>query len=122
MKKRKIKILFESDYNPKKLCNFIKKFPIKTFGINYDTGNSAGLGYNFEEEKEYFSRVKNIHIKDKKYNSLSMKIGKGSYDFRKLFKYLKKIKYKGNFIFQTARYKDNLKMMKHNINFLKRYF
>jgi len=119
--KHKLQILFESDYNPKKLRNFIKQFPAKTFGINYDTGNSAGLGFSFDEEKKYFSRVKNIHIKDKKYNSLSLKIGTGNYNFKKLFEFLKKKRYKGNYIFQTARNKDNIKMMKYNINFLKKF-
>ena len=33
-------------------------------GINYDTGNSAGLGYDFNNEIKYFKYVKNIHIKD----------------------------------------------------------
>jgi L-ribulose-5-phosphate 3-epimerase len=120
--KKKLKILFESDYSPIKLKNFITKFPKKTFGINYDSGNSAGLGFNFEEEKQYFSRVKNIHIKDKKYKSSSVKIGRGEYDFNKLLKYLQRIKYKGNFIFQTARNRDNIKMMKHNLNFFNKLF
>ena len=120
--KYKVKILFEIDYKPKKLLNFIKKFPQKNFGINYDAGNSAGHGFNFSEEKKYFSKVKNIHIKDKKLNSPSIKIGNGDYNFKKLIKYLKKINYKGNLIFQTARDKDNIKMMKHNIEYLSKFF
>ena len=118
--KKKLKILFESDYSPIMLKNFIKKFPKKTFGINYDTGNSAGLGFDFEEEKKYFSRVKNIHIKDKKYKSSSVKIGTGDYNFTKFFNFLKKKKYNGNFIFQTARIRNNSKIKKYNINFLKK--
>jgi len=120
--KNKVKILFEIDYNPKKLLSFIKKLPQKNFGINYDTGNSAGLGFNFSEEKIYFSKVKNIHIKDKKLNSTSIKIGNGDYNFKNLIKYLKKINYKGNLIFQTARDKNNVKMMKHNIKYLNKFF
>ena len=118
----KVKILFEIDYKPNKLLSFIKKFPQKNFGINYDTGNSAGHGYKFSEEKIYFSKVKNIHIKDKKLNSTSVKIGSGDYNFKKLIKHLKKINYKGNLVFQTARDKDNIKMMKHNIKYLSKFF
>ena len=40
LKKNKVKIIFESDFKPKKLANFIKKFDTRYFGINYDTGNS----------------------------------------------------------------------------------
>ena len=60
-------IIFESDFDPISLKNLISKFPEKCFGINYDCGNSASLGYNPEIEiKEYGHRIKNIHIKDRK--------------------------------------------------------
>jgi hexulose-6-phosphate isomerase len=111
-------ILFESDYAPIKLLKFIKNFDKKLFGINYDSGNSAGLGYDFNSEKIYFSYVKNIHIKDKKFNGNSVNLGEGSYQFKKLFKFLKKINYKGNLILQTARHKNNIYITRKNINFL----
>ena len=41
LKSKKIRIAFESDYDYKKLRNFIEKFDPKVFGINYDIGNSA---------------------------------------------------------------------------------
>ena len=50
IKRKKIFILFESDYAPHRLKLFIEKFDKKIFGINYDTGNSAYMGYNLEEE------------------------------------------------------------------------
>jgi hexulose-6-phosphate isomerase len=111
-------ILFESDYTPIKLLKFIKNFDKKLFGINYDSGNSAGLGYDFNSEKIYFRYVKNIHIKDKKFNGNSVNLGEGSYQFKKLFKFLKKINYKGNLILQTARHKNNIYITRKNINFL----
>ena len=48
---KKIIILFETDYYPLKVLKFIKKFNSSRVGINYDSGNSASLGYNFEDEK-----------------------------------------------------------------------
>ena len=33
---------------------FIKRFDSKYFGINYDTGNSASLGYKLKDEISYF--------------------------------------------------------------------
>ena len=44
------KILFEIDYEPKKLKKFISKFN-DSFGINYDSGNSASKGYIIDDEK-----------------------------------------------------------------------
>jgi L-ribulose-5-phosphate 3-epimerase len=66
--KKNSMILFETDYRPKKVLKFIRRFNNK-FGINYDTGNSASLNYNFNEEKKYFKYVKNIHIKDRLINA-----------------------------------------------------
>ena len=56
-------ILFETDYKPQKIIEFVKKFKSKKIGINYDTGNSAALNYDFNDEIIYFKYVKNIHIK-----------------------------------------------------------
>ena len=52
-----MKILFEIDYSPKKILKFINKFD-DCYGINYDTGNSASLGFKIADEKIYF----NIYI------------------------------------------------------------
>lgn len=111
-------ILFESDYHPKKLLRFIKKFRRKIFGINYDSGNSASLKYRFSEEKNYFKYVKNIHIKDRVYKGKSVDLGKGVAELKSLKKYLKKINYKGNLIFQTAMPKKNyISKLKKNIKY-----
>ena len=56
----KVKLIFESDFSPKKLKNFIKQFDKNFFGINYDSGNSAALNYNIDEERSrriYIVRV-----------------------------------------------------------------
>lgn len=106
-KLKKTKIIFETDYPPEEILRFIKYFNLEKFGINYDTGNSASLGYNFEEEKKYFKYVKNIHIKDRKFKGVSVRLGTGNYNFKKFFNFLKKINYKGNLILQTARSKNN---------------
>ena len=106
-KLKKTKIIFETDYPPEEVLRFIKYFNLEKFGINYDTGNSASLGYDFEEEKKYFKYVKNIHIKDRKFKGVSVRLGMGNYNFKKFFNFLKKINYKGNLILQTARSKNN---------------
>ena len=69
------------------------------------------------KKKNIFQKWK-IYILKIKYNSLSLKIGTGNYNFKKLFEFLKK-NVTRKLHFQTARNKDNIKMMKYNINFLK---
>ena len=121
--KKRSKILFETDYYPKKLLSFIKKFPKKNFGINYDTGNSASLNYKFEDEKKYFSYVKNIHIKDRKKYGKTVRLGKGNWKPKIFFEYLKKIKFNGNLILQTARSNKNkdLNEILKNKQFIEKY-
>lgn len=102
-----LQILFESDFKPKKLGEFIRKFPSHIFGINYDTGNSAAAGYDSSEEfYHYGTFIKNVHIKDRTKNGSTIALQKGDTDFEKVFFNLKIISYTGNFILQTARDKE----------------
>ena len=98
LKSNKQMILFESDFGPKNLSKFLKRFDSKFFGINYDTGNSASLGYKFKDEIPYFKFVKNIHLKDRSYKSATKRLGRGDFNFTKFFNFILKSKYKGNFI------------------------
>ena len=82
-----VSILFEVDLNPNDVYNFIKPMNTNIFGINYDTGNSASLGFDFEEEKNYFDYVKNIHIKDRILYSGSVQLGKGDFYFKKFINF-----------------------------------
>jgi hexulose-6-phosphate isomerase len=108
-------ILFETDYQPNKIINFIKKFKSKKVGINYDTGNSAALNYDFQNEIKYFKYVKNIHIKDRLLEGKSVRLGSGNWDYKKFFKLIKN-RYRNNFILQTARNKKNEHLTEININ------
>jgi L-ribulose-5-phosphate 3-epimerase UlaE len=121
--KKKSQILFESDYKPYKLLNFIKKFNFKKFGINYDTGNSACMNYDLNKEKIYLKYVKNIHIKDRLKKGPSVRLGCGNWDYLKFFKVLEKIKYKNNLILQTARAKNgnDVDEMKFSKNFVLKF-
>ena len=99
-------IIFEIDYKPHQISNFISKFKSKKVGINYDTGNSSALGYKIEDEIKYFKYVKNIHIKDRFLNGHTVRLGKGNWKYKKFFNKIKNI-YKGNFILQTAPSNNN---------------
>ena len=99
-----IRICFESDFNPKKLIDFIDQFSQKNFGINYDIGNSASLGYNPEEEiRLYGHRILNVHVKDRLLNGTTVPLGEGNAEISVVLKALVLSGYKGNFILQTAR-------------------
>jgi hexulose-6-phosphate isomerase len=100
----KIKIAFECDLNPEKLSEFIGEFDRNYFGINYDIGNSASLGFNPTEEfKAYGSRIINVHVKDRKLSGTTVPLGEGDADFLRIFLLLHEENYQGNLILQTAR-------------------
>lgn len=104
LKENKVEIVFESDFPPQKLKDFIANYPEEFFGINYDMGNSASLGFNPEEEfAAYGNRVTNVHVKDRVLGGTTVPLGTGNAQFDVIFSELKKINYKGNFILQTAR-------------------
>ncbi|MDC0253322.1 sugar phosphate isomerase/epimerase [Bacteriovoracales bacterium] len=110
-------IVFESELPPQELKNFIRKFPKKTFGINYDSGNSSSLGFDPAEEFDaYGERILNIHIKDRILGGTTVPLGTGNTDFKIVFKKISEIDYKGNLILQTARADDE-----NHIGALKKY-
>lgn len=125
LKKNKQEILFELNFNPTKALSFIKKFDKNYFGINYDIGNSSSLGFQSKDEiKTYGNFIKNVHIKDRHFKGTTVRLGKGDADFHEVFINLKKIKYNGNFILQTARAKkgQHKKEISINLNYLKKWF
>jgi L-ribulose-5-phosphate 3-epimerase len=103
-----ILIVFESDYTPIKLKNFIDQLSPESFGINYDIGNSASMGFDpIEEIETYGQRILNVHIKDRLFNGATVPLGSGDANIPKVFYLLKSIEYNGYYILQTARAKDN---------------
>ena len=99
-----IKIAFEIDYPPEDITKFIRVFDEDTFGINYDTGNSANKGYDVDAEwAAYGDRILNVHIKDRSHNGSTTRLGTGDVDFQKFKSNLKKQRYNGMCILQTAR-------------------
>jgi L-ribulose-5-phosphate 3-epimerase len=102
-----LQIIFESDFSPKELARFISRLPAQRFGINYDIGNSAALGFKPEEEfAAYGDRVFNVHIKDRELGGTTIQLGKGNANFGDVFDALSRLSYQGNFILQTARATD----------------
>lgn len=107
-KSRNIRIIFESDYKPIELARFINRLPAETFGINYDIGNSAALGFNVSEEfAVYGERIVNVHIKDRVLGGTTVPLGAGHAQFETVFFELARRRYKGNYILQTARAIDD---------------
>lgn len=99
-----LKVVFESDYVPIELARFIARLDPALFGINYDIGNSAALGFNPSEEiAAYGARIVNVHVKDRVLGGTTVPLGTGNADFETVFAALAKFNFSGNCILQTAR-------------------
>jgi hexulose-6-phosphate isomerase len=99
-----LRVVFESDFDPSELARFIDRLDSTLFGINYDIGNSAALGFNPSDEfAAYGHRILNVHIKDRMLGGTTVPLGDGNADFEFVFSALQGIGYTGNYILQTAR-------------------
>ena len=123
--KNDVKLTLETDLSPDSFKELLNRFNHPNIKANYDTGNSASLGYNLQDElKAFGSWISNIHIKDRKFHGNTVPLGDGDTNFDLFFSELKKINYKGDFIIQGAR--EDLKInpedtCKKYLDFVKRY-
>jgi hexulose-6-phosphate isomerase len=107
LKDRGLAVVFECDYPARQLADFIAKFPQGQFGVNYDIGNSAALGYDSAEEiAAYFPRILNVHIKDRALGGTTVPLGTGNAKLGATIADLVKRGYRGFYILQTARAAD----------------
>lgn len=102
-----LRIAFESDFGPAELARFVERLDPARFGINYDIGNSAALGFNPAEEiAAYGHRIINVHVKDRLFGGTTVPLGTGNAAFETVFGSLARVSYSGNYILQTARAAD----------------
>lgn len=104
-----IQIVFETSLPPEEFRDLLVQFRHPLVKANYDTGNSASLGYDPVRELTVLGElVANIHIKDRVLHGSTVPLGSGHADFPTIFSTLAKIGYKGPFILQTARDPDDI--------------
>lgn len=122
-----VNICLETDLPPQQFLELINEINHPQIKINYDTGNSASLGYNFYDEfEEYGHLVTNIHLKDRKLDGNSVELGLGNCNFKDIFMYLDDINYQGIFILQAFRSDDGLASLKpqhkYILDHIKKYY
>jgi L-ribulose-5-phosphate 3-epimerase len=109
LRERCVRVVFECDYKPSELARLMERFDPSVFGVNYDIGNSAALGFDPQEELLcYGERILNVHVKDRLLGGATVPLGTGNADFEKVFASLGALGYRGNYIMQTARANEGL--------------
>ena len=94
----------------------------KYFGVNYDIGNSAALGFDPTEEfVAYGNRIMNVHVKDRPLGGTTVPLGEGDANLALVFQLLNDYSYEGNYILQAARSGNEISLAKHNLKFVNNY-
>jgi hexulose-6-phosphate isomerase len=117
-----VKLVLEASLNPDDFKTLLQGINHPLIGANYDTGNSASLGFNPQEEILKLGKwIDNVHIKDRLLGGGTVPLGEGDTDFELVFKTLGKIAYQGSFILQVARAGDEIESARKNIAFVRNF-
>lgn len=116
----KINISLETDLNPIAFGKLLEQIPSQYITVNYDSGNSAALGYLVEEEFAiYANRISDIHIKDRVLGGGSVMLGTGNTNFDNFFREIEKLNYEGPVILQVFRDEEGIEVFKEQLQWLK---
>ncbi len=124
-----VELHLEADFNPADFAAFLARIPHPSLKVNWDSGNSSGLGYIAREEfAAYGDRIGSVHIKDRyrkpEGGIETRSLGTGSADFDDVFKAIRSIDYQGGVTLQVARGRDNneVEFIKTQLAFVKRFW
>ena len=99
-----VELHLETSLPPDRFADTLARLPHAKVKVNYDSGNSASLGYRPTDEfAAYGDRVGSVHIKDRVNGGGTVPLGSGDADFGALFQCLADTAYRGDFVLQVAR-------------------
>lgn len=115
-----VNLALETDLAPEPFADLLEKLDSPRITVNYDTGNSASLGYDTVKELAiYGNRISDIHIKDRVMGGGSVALGTGATDFERFFSALAKTDYSGPFIMQVYRDEEGIEIFKKQLAWIK---
>jgi hexulose-6-phosphate isomerase len=99
-----VELHLETAFSPAAFAAFLARIDDPFVKVNYDSGNSASLGFRVEDEfAAYGSRIGSIHIKDRVHGGGTVPLGTGAVDFPTLFASMRAVGYAGDITLQVAR-------------------
>ena len=102
--RRAVELHLETDLSPEAFRALLLRLDHPLVKVNYDSGNSASLGYPPAQEfAAYGERIGSFHIKDRRHGGSTVPLGQGDTDFRSLHELLIQYGYAGDFVLQVAR-------------------
>jgi len=117
-----IDLALESDLPPDEFNQLLASFDSPNFGVNYDSGDSASLGYDFSEEMAaYGNRIKHVHLKDRVRGGATIQLGQGQADFQKVLQHLLSQNYAGMVTLQAWRDEAGIPAVQAQIDWLAKH-
>jgi hexulose-6-phosphate isomerase len=99
-----VELHLETSLAPEEFRRLLDRVPHPMVRVNYDSGNSASLGYKPREEwTAYGERIGSVHIKDRVRGGGTVPLGSGDADFPALFASIRESGYQGPWVLQVAR-------------------
>jgi L-ribulose-5-phosphate 3-epimerase len=124
-----VELHLETDLGPGEFAELLERIPLSCVRVNYDSGNSSGLGYVATEEfAAYGARTGSIHVKDRRSKFAggiaTMPLGEGSANLPEVFECMKKIGYDRPITLQVARGEDGdeVEWIRRQLGFIRRYW
>lgn len=106
---KRVEIGLETSLPPDRFRAFLERIEHPVLKANYDTGNSASLGFDPKEEVDAYGKwINNVHIKDRVLGGSTVPLGTGHADIPRFLKRLKLSGYSGGFVLQAARGADDV--------------
>ncbi len=119
-KEYQIHLALETDLAPREFLALLNQFDSPQVTVNYDTGNSAALGFDPAEElATYGSKITGIHIKDRTRGGGSTVLGTGDTDFDAFFQALSKTDYQGPFTLEVYRDDEGLQIFQQQLDWIR---
>jgi hexulose-6-phosphate isomerase len=99
-----IEVHLETALDPHAFRALLERLDHPLVKVNYDSGNSAALGYSSDAEfAAYGNRIGSVHIKDRVRGGGTVPLGSGNADLPAVFSGLKALGYDGDIVLQVAR-------------------
>jgi hexulose-6-phosphate isomerase len=115
-----IHLALEADLPPLEFKSLLDSANCPSLTVNYDTGNSASLGFDPSEEfLSYGKSVTDIHIKDRRHAGGPVPLGEGDTRFDLFFAALDPREFKGHFIMQAYRDDAGLEIFKRQLEWIR---
>jgi len=103
-------LALELDLNPHEVEKLFSQLPPE-IKINYDTGNSAALGFDpLDELSLYGSKIVDIHIKDRRKDGPSVLLGTGDANLNIVAEFIMQTHFSGPVILQAYRDTEAVKL------------